>query len=685
MTLILGLDTGGTFTDAALLDAENRQVVAHAKSLTTRHDLSVGVGAAMADALAIFGGSSADIRLVSLSTTLATNAVVESVGGASCLILIGFDDQILSRAGLQEALGAEPYFAIAGGHKPDGRAQTSLDVAGLMKGIEAVRGRVSSFAVASHFATRNPEHERQARDILREQTGLPVSCSFELSSALGGPRRALTTLLNARLISLLDRLVRATEAQMAHLGLGCPLMVVKGDGSLLHIDYARTRPVETILSGPAASLAGAAFLANKKQALVADIGGTTTDIARLQDGAALLSHEGAHIGGWRTMVEAAHIRTRGLGGDSEIRADNRAMQPELLMGPRRAIPLSLLAQDYPDIKEQLKKQLDQPIAQPHDGRFVLALMPEGVPEWLSRSEARLAEKVIAGSPVALAELATTQVALGAVDRLVRRGLLIFSCFTPTDAAHITGQFTRFDGEAAALGAQLLARQKTAAGQVLATDIHTISQMSLDTLTLQSAISLLDAGFAEQGEGENTVSSSGFLVNSLRQAQIASHSQRPSNSRPGNTRPGNSRQIANVGLDLKLPLIALGASAAAYYPDIARLVGAELIVPPFSEVAGAVGAAAGSVRQRVMILVTQPKDGVFRIHLPDGLKDSASLQDALDIARKAATEMAMRRATEAGAKSVETSLSEAIDEIDLGADKSLFLQATLTAEATGIPA
>ncbi|MDP6218027.1 MAG: hydantoinase/oxoprolinase family protein, partial [Alphaproteobacteria bacterium] len=77
-------------------------------------------------------------------------------------------------------------------------------------------------------------------------------------------------------------------------------------------------------------------------------------------------------------------------------------------------------------------------------------------------------------------------------------------------------------------------------------------------------------------------------------------------------------------------------------------------------------------------------GVFRIHLPDGLKDRANLQEALDIARQAATAMAMRRATEAGAKAIETSLSEAIDEIDLGADKSLFLQATLTAEASGIP-
>ena len=681
MALILGLDTGGTFTDAALLDADAHQVVAHVKALTTRYNLSIGVGAAMANMLEGWGGNKADISLVSLSTTLATNAVVESVGGACCLILIGFDDHILDRAGLREALGNEPYYPIAGGHKQDGRPQTELDVAGLSRAIEAVRGRVSSFAVASHFATRNPEHERRARDILIEQTGLPVSCSFELSSALGGPRRALTTLLNARLISLLDRLVHATEQKMASLDLSCPLMVVKGDGSLLHVDYARTRPVETILSGPAASLAGAAFLADQKAALVADIGGTTTDIARLQQGVALLSHEGAHVGGWRTMVEAAHIRTRGLGGDSEIRADNRAMTPSLHLGPRRAIPLSLLATEYPEIKKQLEQQLEQPIAQPHDGRFVMPLMPDGVPEWLNRSEARLAEQVLEKAPIALADLATTQVALGAVDRLIRRGLLILSCFTPTDAAHILGRFDRFDKQAAALGARLLARQKTAAGDMLAQDSEQVSQMSLDTLCLQSAISLLDAAFAEQGEAEHTVSSSPFLIGSLKQRQRHLSGK---GATPACTAASTS-SIASTTLKLDLPLIALGASAAAYYPDIARLLGAELIVPPFSEVAGAVGAAAGSVRQRVMILVTQPKDGVFRIHLPDGLQDKGDLQEALALARTAATEMATRRATAAGASQIETSLSEAIEEIDLGAGKSLFLQAAITADATGTPA
>ena len=669
MALILGLDTGGTYTDAALLDADAREVVAYSKSLTTRHDLSVGVGAAMAATLKSWGGRKANISLVSLSTTLATNAVVESVGGAACLILIGFDDQILTRAGLAEALGSEPSFAITGGHKPDGRPQAGLDKAGLIRAIEAVKGRVTSFAVASHFATRNPEHEREARDIIIAETGLPVSCSFELSSSLGGPRRALTTLLNARLISLLDRLVNATEQQMASLGLSCPLMVVKGDGSLLHVDYARTRPVETILSGPAASLAGAAFLADQKAALVADIGGTTTDIARLQGGAALLSHEGAHVGGWRTMVEAAHIRTRGLGGDSEIRADNRAMQPSLTIGPRRAIPLSLLATDFPEIKTQLAHQLEQPIAQPHDGRFVMPLMPDGVPEWLNRSEAKLAEKALEKVPVALADLATTQVALGAVDRLVRRGLLIFACFTPTDASHVLSRFTEFDGEAAHLGAQLLARQKTASGDKIAETVADIAQLSLDTLSLQSAISLLDAAFAEQGEDENIVSSSAFLTSSLKQRQQGD---------------AHSNAAARTSLTLELPLIALGASASAYYPDIADLLGAEIIIPPFSEVAGAVGAAAGSVRQRVMILVTQPRDGVFRVHLPDGLEDKTVLEDALNRAREAAKSLAKARAVAAGAKQPSLTLEEKIDQIALTEEKSLFLQAAITADAAGTP-
>ena len=175
----------------------------------------------------------------------------------------------------------------------------------------------------------------------------------------------------------------------------------------------------------------------------------------------------------------------------------------------------------------------------------MPLMPDGVPEWLNRSEAKLAEKALEKVPVALADLATTQVALGAVDRLVRRGLLIFACFTPTDASHVLSRFTEFDGEAAHLGAQLLARQKTASGDKIAETVADIAQMSLDTLSLQSAISLLDAAFAEQGEDENIVSSSAFLTSSLKQRQQGD---------------AHSNAAARTSLTLELPLIALGASA-----------------------------------------------------------------------------------------------------------------------------
>ncbi|MFZ9135615.1 MAG: hydantoinase/oxoprolinase N-terminal domain-containing protein, partial [Candidatus Puniceispirillaceae bacterium] len=270
MSLVIGLDTGGTYTDAALLDVDRGVVLATGKALTTRDDLSVGLGGAIAKVLAAYDGAPADIGMVSLSTTLATNAVVEGVGGRVGLFLIGFDEMALERADLARALGQDPVHFITGGHRPDGGIQAPLDIAALEAAAQRLKSEVSAFAVAGHFATRNPLHETEARDMLRDITGLPITCSHELSSSLGGPRRALTAVLNARLINLLERLIAATQSIMDAAGLACPLMVVKGDGSLLQADFARSRPVETVLSGPAASLSGAAFLAGAKTALIAD-------------------------------------------------------------------------------------------------------------------------------------------------------------------------------------------------------------------------------------------------------------------------------------------------------------------------------------------------------------------------------------------------------------------------------
>ncbi|MGB0690251.1 MAG: hydantoinase/oxoprolinase N-terminal domain-containing protein, partial [Candidatus Puniceispirillum sp.] len=173
MTLVIGLDTGGTFTDAALLDANSGTVLATGKSLTTREDLSIGLGGAISKILDAYDGNRLDIGLVSLSTTLATNAVVEGVGGRVCLIMIGFDEAALERADLARALGQDPVFFIKGGHKTDGGQQAPLDKDALTTAINTIGKDVSAFAVASHFATRNPSHETEARRLIRDLTGCP--------------------------------------------------------------------------------------------------------------------------------------------------------------------------------------------------------------------------------------------------------------------------------------------------------------------------------------------------------------------------------------------------------------------------------------------------------------------------------------------------------------------------------
>ena len=665
MALIVGLDTGGTFTDAALVDTESGTLLAKAKSLTTRHDLAIGVGGAMAAVLSEWGGNPADISLVSLSTTLATNAVVEGVGGRVGLILIGFDEGALERADLAKALGSDPVCFITGGHRNDGAQQAALDSDSLRAHATHLQSDVSAFAVAGHFATRNPDHELAAKEILREMTGLPVTCSHELSSSLGGPRRALTAMLNARLINLLERLVAATEQKMQELSIGGDLMVVKGDGSLIHADFARNRPVETVLSGPAASQAGAAFLAGAKTALVSDIGGTTTDIAYLRDGVPGLNADGAYVGGWRTMVEAADIRTSGLGGDSEVTPLTRGLAKGLQLGPRRAIPLSLLARDWPEAIGHLETQLNNPVPQATDGRFVMPLMPDGIPEWLSKAEQKFAAAALAAGPSPVADIATSQVALGAIDRLISRGLLALSAFTPTDAAHVLGTFSEFEGKAARLGAQLLSRQKNGIGDAAAQDEAEIAQATLDKLAENSALSLLDAALAQDGWPEGTASQNNFIKASLFGAD-------------------NTQSLVASQTTLDVPLVALGASAATHYPAIATLLGAELIVPEHADVAGAVGAAAGSVRQRVMITVTQPSEGRFRVHLPDGPKDVNLQDEALQIAREAADMIARKRAEAAGAEEISLTQHETIKEVDLGDGNMMFIEAQIQSQAAGMP-
>ena len=292
MPLFLGLDTGGTYTDAVLFDPA-KGVLAAAKSLTTKQDLSIGLKGAMEGVL---GQAGEGIAMVGLSTTLATNAIVEGHASPICLLLAGYEPTALDRAGLRQALAGDPVVFIAGGHGPQGDEQHPLDLAAADAAIRTHAPKVAAFAISAYFSVRNPAHEIALRHLVRELTDLPVSCGHELTSKLDAPRRALTCALNARLIPQLQQLVRAVLGLLAERGIAAPLMVVKGDGSLIEAAVAMECPVETILSGPAASVVGAHYLSGEGDVFVVDMGGTTSDIALLAGGRPVLNRDGVVIG-----------------------------------------------------------------------------------------------------------------------------------------------------------------------------------------------------------------------------------------------------------------------------------------------------------------------------------------------------------------------------------------------------
>jgi len=388
MALLLGVDTGGTYTDAVLIEGD--AVIASAKSLTTRGDLAIGVGGAVRAVLAEAGRTAEEVRMASLSTTLATNALVEGQGGRIGLVLIGFADADMDRHGLTEALRGDPHCVLTGGHQHSGAEAAPLDEDGLRAFLAGAQ--VGAFAVAAQFATRNPAHELRAAQIIAEVTGKPVSASHQLSAKLGGPKRALTALLNARLVGMIARLIGRAEDVLREIGVTAPMMVVRGDGALMSAAQAQARPIETILSGPAASLVGARWLTGADEALVSDIGGTTTDVAMLRAGRPAIDPDGARVGPFRTMVEAVAMRTTGLGGDSEVHR-TEGLAGGVTLGPRRTLPVSLIAAEAPDVVlRALDQQTRSAVPSDHDGRFIRAVPGQNA-EGLAERDAALLGRV----------------------------------------------------------------------------------------------------------------------------------------------------------------------------------------------------------------------------------------------------------------------------------------------------
>ena len=335
----LGIDTGGTYTDTVIVNLDTNEVVCGNKALTTRHDLSEGIENSLLGLdRELFG----KISLISLSSTLATNSVVENKGCRVGLICIG-------KSYLRSS-DPDSYFEVDGKFNMDGQEVEELDVHAAMDAMGAMKGRIDALAISGYVSVRNPAHENRVAKMADKILGVPIVRGHELTSRLGFEQRTTTAVMNARLIPTITELLASVKSVLSKLGLDAPLMVVKGDGAIMKDDVAMVRPVETILSGPASSLTGAKALTGIDNAMMIDIGGTTSDIGVLKNGFPRVEPEGANIGGKRTRVIAADIATFGIGGDSRILVNGR----KILLSSVREIPLCIASEKWPVIKETLR-------------------------------------------------------------------------------------------------------------------------------------------------------------------------------------------------------------------------------------------------------------------------------------------------------------------------------------------
>lgn len=342
MKLAIGIDTGGTYTDAVLYDFETKKILGTAKALTTKNDLCVGIGNAL-DALP--NEHFREVRMLSLSTTLATNACVEGKGGAAKLVFFNGDKDILQKYGGEYGLPPVGEILVEPCRTDiSGQIEEYPDWEKFERDVRENCRNADGIGVIELYSFKNGAViEREAKERIAKIADIPVTCGYELFREPNSLQRGAGTLLNAGLYPVIEDFLRAVRRAMRARGIDAPAVIMRSDGSLMSEEFARKHPVETLLCGPAASVAGGCALSREKNAVIVDMGGTTTDIAIVQGGLPVRANDGVTVGKWRTYVEACSSALSGWAATAPCitAAKNlfwRSTASCRCAPPRRAIP-----------------------------------------------------------------------------------------------------------------------------------------------------------------------------------------------------------------------------------------------------------------------------------------------------------------------------------------------------------
>ena len=324
--MIIGLDVGGTHTDAVLLG--NNGLEKEVKVLTDPSNLFQSVTTALDDVTS--GIDPRRIERIVLSTTLSTNAIVQKNLPEVGIIVSsgpGIDPDAYRTH--------EDYFAVSGSIDHRGRQIESIDPDEIRHIAQQLKSKgIRYVGVIGKFSTRNPIHEVQIKDVLNDGFE-KIFMGHRISGSLNFSRRIATTYLNAAIYPIHKKFYEAVQKSLASRGLAQPIRLLKADGGNMSFDSSIEFPAQTILSGPAASVMGAVtFGSEDEDTLVMDIGGTTTDMAILIHRAPVLNPLGIELGNYKTLIRSLETLSIGLGGDSAVKVTAGRLE----VGPERVGP-----------------------------------------------------------------------------------------------------------------------------------------------------------------------------------------------------------------------------------------------------------------------------------------------------------------------------------------------------------
>ncbi len=652
----IGIDTGGTCTDAVVFDTVTREVLSWNKALTTKSDLKVGI----LDALK---GLDSDLvrkaEYIALSTTLATNACVEDKGGRAKLVFMGLDPRAVNMMkgtyGLPDV--KDIYFLDC---KPDINEKLSKDPdwEKFRYDIkEYLRDTDSVALVQINPQLNGGAYERKAENIIREELGDMVCVrGYDLYQEVNAQRRGATALLNARLMPLVVDFFDSIDASMKEMGLDLNIYVMKSDGTVMSKEYAMRRPVETLVCGPAASVRGAMELTGIRDGLVIDMGGTTSDVALIKDGHPV-SSSGVRVGRWSTMVKGVDLDTFALGGDTGVLLKDN----DIMLDERRVIPISILAHDHPEVikglEEIVRKFFSFPLT---DGLFlVLMRRPEDISGYTPKEQEII--KHLEKGPLSYLQL-SQRIGINHrfinIRRLESEGIIMRSGVTPTDAMHLLGDYRAYSVQAAELGIRYLMTQTRMGEEKVARRIY--------DLVIQRLLNNLTHIEFRYELGERYTEADMHSLEKLTDMIFRRKMK------------GESLGYITPGLKSGYKLVGVGAPTGIFLGDTADLLETEGILNEYSKVANAVGAAAGDiVTEYTVVIRVQGEEYVMSGG--DVTKVFESYSEAVDeaemIARSKAEEKARQQTLE-GELRTDVNIEE--DKFQLPAGSSVLISTKVTA-------